>query len=52
MFPSVDLHPAQLTMSHALPRAPIGSARLERYFGTDPRFWLNLQAADDPTRAA
>ncbi|WP_332685222.1 HigA family addiction module antitoxin [Bosea sp. (in: a-proteobacteria)] len=25
--------------------------RLGRYFGTDPRFWLNLQAAHDLSRA-
>jgi antitoxin HigA-1 len=25
--------------------------RLGRYFGTDPRFWLNLQAAYDLSRA-
>jgi len=25
--------------------------RLGRYFGTDPRFWLNLQAAYDLARA-
>ena len=26
--------------------------RLARYFRTDPRFWLNLQAAHDLSRAA
>ena len=26
--------------------------RLGRYFGTDPRFWLNLQTAYDLSRAA
>ena len=26
--------------------------RLARYFGTDPRFWLNLQAAHDLSKAA
>lgn len=26
--------------------------RLGRYFGTDPRFWLNLQAAHDLSKAA
>ena len=26
--------------------------RLGRYFGTDPRFWLNLQIAHDLSRAA
>ncbi len=26
--------------------------RLSRYFGTDPRFWLNLQAAHDLSKAA
>ena len=25
--------------------------RLARYFGTDPRFWLNLQAAHDLSKA-
>lgn len=25
--------------------------RLGRYFGTDPRFWLNLQAAHDLSKA-
>jgi len=25
--------------------------RLARYFGTDPRFWLNLQAAHDISKA-
>lgn len=25
--------------------------RLSRYFGTDPRFWLNLQAAHDLSKA-
>jgi plasmid maintenance system antidote protein VapI len=25
---------------------------LGRYFGTDPRFWLNLQAAHDLSKAA
>jgi addiction module HigA family antidote len=25
--------------------------RLERYFGTDPRFWLNLQPAHDLSKA-
>jgi addiction module HigA family antidote len=25
--------------------------RLGRYFGTDPRFWLNLQAALDLSKA-
>ena len=25
--------------------------RLGRYFGTDPRFWLNLQAAHDISKA-
>ncbi len=25
--------------------------RLGRYFGTDPRFWLNLQAARDLSKA-
>jgi addiction module HigA family antidote len=25
--------------------------RLGRYFGTDPRFWLNLQSAHDLSRA-
>ena len=26
--------------------------RLGRYFGTDPRFWINLQVAHDLSRAA
>jgi addiction module HigA family antidote len=26
--------------------------RLGRYFGTDPRFWMNLQAAYDLSKAA
>lgn len=26
--------------------------RLGRYFGTDPRFWLNLQTAHDLSKAA
>lgn len=26
--------------------------RLARYFGTDPRFWLNLQTAHDLSKAA
>jgi addiction module HigA family antidote len=26
--------------------------RLSRYFETDPRFWMNLQAADDLSKAA
>jgi addiction module HigA family antidote len=26
--------------------------RLARYFGTDPNFWLNLQAAHDLSKAA
>jgi addiction module HigA family antidote len=26
--------------------------RLARYFGTDPRFWLNLQAGHDLSKAA
>jgi antitoxin HigA-1 len=25
--------------------------RLGRYFGTDPRFWMNLQAAHDLSKA-
>jgi antitoxin HigA-1 len=27
------------------------ATRLGRYFGTDPRFWLNLQAAHDLSKA-
>jgi antitoxin HigA-1 len=27
------------------------AVRLGRYFGTDPRFWLNLQAAHDLSKA-
>lgn len=28
-----------------------GALRLARYFGTDPRFWINLQAAHDLSEA-
>jgi addiction module HigA family antidote len=49
----LDVPPNRLTeiMRGARDVSADTAIRLGRYFGTDPRFWLNLQAAHDLSKA-